>query len=296
MSSFEELSYLNTCGECNNAVILGKCHICNNDKKYRKNRYLIQSALEKLFNYKLPVYINQEIMPEISSLEFDFVIKKLDPNGALKHCILIDTSMNKSDLTIRKIYNIFNLSIQNNFTFYYLLIENCKPNIISNFLANCYPKIPADLKVKHYEFCKNIVVNKSKVNISNLSQIIEIYNTKLSLSTKLKKENHHMILLTKYNAYMLKNKKRDIRTLKDLNGLGSLPEYDEIYDAIDVLITLLQANAYDIPHISNLIFEENKFVITELPKGFDKNNLKSLKIIKYTIKNKILSNLDIRKL
>lgn len=290
MSSFEDLSYLNTCGECNNAVILGKCHICNNDKKYRKNRYLIQSALEKLFNYKLPVYINQEIMPEISSLEFDFVIKKLDPTGILKHCILVDTTMNKSDLTIRKIYNIFNLSIQHNFTFYYLLIENCKPSIISNFLMNCYPKIPADIKVKHYQFCKNIVVNKSKVSISKLSQIIEIYNTKLSLSTKLKKENHHITLLQKYNAYLMKHKKRGIQTMKDLNGLSSLPEYDEIYDAIDMLVHILKTNTYDIPYLSDLLFDENRFVISELPTGFSKSNMKSLLIIKYNIKNKILTN------
>ena len=290
MNPFENLDYLNTCGECNNAVILGKCHICNNDKKYRKNRYLIQMALEKLFNYKLPVYINQEIMPEISSLEFDFVIKKLDPNGNLKHCILIDTTMNKSDLTIRKVYNIFNLSIQHNFTFYYLLIENCKPNIISNFLMNCYPKIPDTIKVKQYSFCKNIVVNKSKLNISKLSQIIEIYNTKLSLSTKLKKENHHYILLQKYNTYFVKHKKRGIQTLKDLNNLSSLPEYDDIYDAIDLLISILKKNTYDIPYISDLIFDSNKFIITELPPGFDKTSLRKLKIIKYSIKNKVLSN------
>ena len=288
MTSFEELDYLNTCGECNNAVILGKCHLCNNDKKYRKNRYLIQSALEKLFNYKLSVYINQEIMPEISSLEFDFVIKKLDPNGILKHCILIDTTMNKSDLTIRKIYNIFNLSIQNNFTFYYLLIENCKPNIISNFLMNCYPKIPKDIKVKHYQFCKNIVVNKSKVNINNLKQIIEIYNTKLSVSNKVSLT--HFGLLQKYDAYFAKHKKRRIQTLKDLNGLSSLPEYAEIYDAIEILISVLKKNMYDIPYISDLLFDDNQFVITELPNGFDKTNIKLLKFINYTIKNKILAN------
>lgn len=289
MSSFDDLDYLNTCGACDNAVILGKCHICNNDKKYHKNRYLIQSALEKLFNYKLPVYINQELLTEVSSLEFDFVMKKIDTQGNLKHCILIDTSMNKSDLTIRKIYNTFNLSIKHNFTFYYLLIDNCKPNIITNFLVNCYPKIPDDIKVKHYKFCNNIVVNKSKVSITKLSQIIDIYNTKLSLSTKLKKENHHIVLLRKYDAYLVKHKKHGMRTLKDLNGFASLPEYDDVYDAIDTLILILKKNTYEVPYISNLLFEENKFVITELPK-IDK---KKLSIIKYSISKKILSNTNI---
>lgn len=286
MSSFDDLEYLNTCGECNNAVILGKCHICNNDKKYHKNKYLIQSALERLFNYKLPVYINQELLSEVSSLDFDFVIKKIDSQGNLIHCILIDISMTKSDLTIRKIYNTFNLSIKYNFTFYYLLINNCKPNIITNFLMNCYPSIPEDIKVKHYKFCKNTVVNKSKVSISKLSQIIDIYNTKLSLSTRLKKENHHMTLLQKYNAYLLKHKKHGIKTLKDLNGFASLPEYEEVYDAIDTLLLILKKNNYEIPYIFNLLFEENKFVITEMPQ-VDK---KKLNIIKYSIKRKILSN------
>jgi hypothetical protein len=284
MSDFDKLEYLNTCGECNNAVILGNCHICNNNKKYRKDRFYVQLALEKLFNYKLAVYINQELLPEYSSLEFDFVIKKIDKTGILKHCILIDTTANKSDLTIRKIYNTFNLSIKHNFTFYYLLIDKCKPNIISNFLMNCYPKIPANIKVKNYMFCKNTIVNKSKVSINKLKQVIDIYNTRLSLSTKLKKENHHILLLRKYNEYINKHKKHEIRTLKDLNGLSALPEYDDIYDAIETLIIILKKNSYDVPYISNLLFEENTFTILEMP------HINRLNIIKYNIKKGILSN------
>jgi len=153
---------------------------------------------------------------------------------------------------------------------------------------NCYPKIPKDIKVKHYQFCKNIVVNKSKVNINNLKQIIEIYNTKLSVSNKVSLT--HFGLLQKYDAYFAKHKKRRIQTLKDLNGLSSLPEYAEIYDAIEILISVLKKNMYDIPYISDLLFDDNQFVITELPNGFDKTNIKLLKFINYTIKNKILAN------
>jgi len=295
--NFEELDYLNVCGECNNAVILGKCHICNNSKKYKKNRFLIQAALEKLFEYKLPVYINQEVLSRVSSLEFDFLIKRIDKEGNLLHCLVIDTTMNKSDITIRKIYNLFNLSLKNNFTFYYLIIDNCKPKIIANFLFHYYPKIdepiPGSTKKvpKHYSFCKNIVVNKSKVNITKLSEVLEIYNTKLSLvrlNNKKKKENEALLLLDKLNSYLIKTKKHGIRELKDLNKISSLPEYDEIYENIECLITLLKLNGYDIPHIFNLIFEKNKFIVKNVtdPKLINSK----LKLIKYKIleKNKAL--------
>ena len=301
--NFDDLEYLNVCGECNNSVILGKCHICNNTKKYRKNRFLIQSALERLFEYKLPVYINQEILPDISSLEFDFLIKKIDKEGNPTHCLLIDTTMNKSDLTIRKIYNLFNLSIKNNFTFYYLLIDNCKPNVIANFIFHYYPKIEeinelqSTKKVpKYYTFCKNIVVNKSKVNINKLSEVLEIYNTKLSLvklNNKKKKENETLLLLDKLNSYLIKTSKHGIRELKDLNKISSLPEYDSIYESIEILMTILKLNKYDVPHISNLIFEKNKFIIKSGTLNKDKFNAK-LKLIKYKIvepkkdKNKVI--------
>lgn len=287
--NFNDLDYLNTCGECNNAVILGKCHICNNDKKYKKNRFLIQSAIEKLFNYKLPVYINQELLSNVSSLEFDFVIKKLDKEGNLVHCLLIDTSMNKSDITIRKIYNTFNLSIKNNFTFYYLIIENCKPNIISNFIFNYYPTIPEDAKFKHYTFCKNTVVNKSKLNINKLSEVLEIYNTKLSLAireNKRKKENQHLVILDKLNSYLLKTKKRRIQTLKDLNKLSNMPEYDDIYSSIELLITILKLNDYDIPYISDLIFDKNKFIIKKIPNIDKTAGVTKLKLLRYKISDK----------
>lgn len=289
---FESLEYLNTCGECNNSIIDGKCHICNNLKKFRKNRFLTQMAIEKLFNYNLPVYLNQEILPEYSSIECEYVIKKHNNQGIFKHCLLIDTYQNKADLTLRKIYNIFNLSIAHNFTFYYLIIDNTKPNIITNFLINYYPNIEDDKhkKFKHYTYCKNIVVNKSKLDLSKLDEILQIYNMKLSV-TKAKKENEYFIILIKLEKYFKKNKKRGIKNLTDLNAIAQFPQYDEIYESIETLINILTSNKYDIPDLSFLLFKENKFSITKITdKILIKKFNTKLKLIKYKISKSCITN------